>query len=532
MRVFKLLILAGVLQFATSVAFEVEQGLLRLLSQAPGLNSSYDTAIADFGTPLYGGTLVGPLVIDEGNPLTCNDIEQSTIDKWSSKHDSVNYILLTKRGECYFAEKTYRAQVAGAEAVIIYDDKDEPLLTMASPSNRSAAERASQITIPTMMIEKKAGEQLVQYLSQGGNTLMAELDWTGNLLIGSDDRVEWEFWFSTDPECGTSCDRTRDFVISFAPQAKKLLRNNITFFTPHTVFKPCFDAPDSETCKGCIKNGKYCSYETVEFKYDDPKAVAEENLRSLCVYQTVLQDNEVSRWWDYSAAVFESCTGTEFTRECSIRQLNRFYIDEAKVKKCMGDVDADEVSDIILKELGEFLDYEDTGRGKISLIPTLVVNAKEQYRGRLDSLSVLRAICAGYKQGSEPDLCLDPAVQYSDQDCSSSNDQCWNDPKEGLSACKDTFRGYTCTCPYGYQGDGKNCEKIRTEKGLSSAGVAMIVIIITIAVVGVGLGAYHYVFKQRMRHEVKSIMQQYMPLPEEMPTDNNDGQAKTSRYPN
>ena len=39
-------------------------------------------------------------------------------------------VALVERGGCYFAEKAYYAQKAGAKAVLIMDDQVEPLLTV------------------------------------------------------------------------------------------------------------------------------------------------------------------------------------------------------------------------------------------------------------------------------------------------------------------------------------------------------------------------------------------------------------------
>ena len=43
------------------------------------------------------------------------------------------------------------------------------------------------------------------------------------------------------------------------------------------------------------------------------------------------------------------------------------------------------------------------GNGKILLLPTIIVN-KHQYRGRLDVPSVLRALCAGFSETTEPQV--------------------------------------------------------------------------------------------------------------------------------
>lgn len=52
---------------------------------------------------------------------------------------------------------------------------------------------------------------------------------------------------------------------------------------------------------------------------------------------------------------------------------------------------------------------------RIVLLPTVVINDK-QYRGRLDALSITKALCAGFKESTEPEvhflaLCFDSPLQ-------------------------------------------------------------------------------------------------------------------------
>ena len=49
------------------------------------------------------------------------------------------------------------------------------------------------------------------------------------------------------------------------------------------------------------------------------------------------------------------------------------------------------------------------GNGKILLLPTVIVN-KHQYRGRLDVPSILRALCAGFSESTEPQVGHPPAA--------------------------------------------------------------------------------------------------------------------------
>jgi len=51
-------------------------------------------------------------------------------------------------------------------------------------------------------------------------------------------------------------------------------------------------------------------------------------------------------------------------------------------------------------------DYEAQGQGmwgaKILLLPTVIMN-QNQYRGRLDTASIVRGLCSGFKENSEPE---------------------------------------------------------------------------------------------------------------------------------
>ena len=52
-------------------------------------------------------------------------------------------------------EKAYHAQQAGAKAVLVYDDREESLLTMAAPEDKpEIAKLRDEIEIPTSLIPR------------------------------------------------------------------------------------------------------------------------------------------------------------------------------------------------------------------------------------------------------------------------------------------------------------------------------------------------------------------------------------------
>ena len=145
---------------ASPAAFIVEKASLRVLSPASQVGQ-YDTALANFGTPLYGASLLGELVYSADNALGCTPYA----DLPRAKGVGHATIALVDRGSCYFAEKVLHAQLAGAQAVLVADDVDEPLLTMADPDGSAGggtelARLAQEISIPSALVTKKVGDAL------------------------------------------------------------------------------------------------------------------------------------------------------------------------------------------------------------------------------------------------------------------------------------------------------------------------------------------------------------------------------------
>ncbi|MFQ6621636.1 hypothetical protein Gotur_001867 [Gossypium turneri] len=79
-------------------------------------------------------------------------------------------------------------------------------------------------------------------------------------------------------------------------------------------------------------------------------------------------------------------------------------LDAKKIEKCMGDPDAD-TENPVLKEEQDAQVAGKGSRGDVTILPTLVVNNR-QYRGKLAKGAVLKAICAGFEETTEPAVCL------------------------------------------------------------------------------------------------------------------------------
>eukprot|EP00250_Pteridium_aquilinum_P017558 c23686_g3_i1 orf=411-2282(-) len=455
-----LLLLASLLVSACG-RFVVEKNSLTVLAPE-AISGKHDSAIGNFGAPDYGGSMILDVKVPEKGADGCEPFA-SSFKRTSPKGNPT--VALLDRGGCYFALKVWHAQNAGAASVLVADDRVEPLITMDSPQeDGKAAEYLENITIPSALIEKGFGDQLKAQLAKK-ETVTVKLDWSES-LPHPDEKVEYEFWTSSNDECGAKCDTQVDFVKSFRGAAQHLEKGGYTTFTPHYITWYCPDSYiKSKQCQSqCINHGRYCAPDPDQdfSKGYNGKDVVIENLRQLCVYKTANASGKPWMWWDYVSDFHIRCPMKEnkYNEECAEKVIKSLGISVDKVKSCMGDPDEDAENALLKSEqdaqVGQGL------RGDVTILPTLIINDR-QYRGKLDKGAVLKAVCAGFKETTEPAVCLSDEMQTNE--CLTNNGGCWHSKEANVTACKDTFRGRICECPMvqgvQFQGDGYTyCEAI------------------------------------------------------------------------
>ncbi|KAI4311794.1 hypothetical protein MLD38_036660 [Melastoma candidum] len=434
--------------------FVVEKSSIKVITP-PALRAKHDAAIGNFGVPQYGGSMLGSLVYPGKDSFGCEPFDGDKPFKSKSFHPK---ILLLDRGGCYFALKVWNGQQAGAAAVIVADNVDEPLITMDSPDESTDVDGyIEKIEVPSALIDHSLGESLKQALQKGDEVLI-KLDWRESIPY-PDDRVEYELWISSNDECGIRCDDQMDFVNNFRGHAQVLEKGGYTQFTPHYITWYCPEAFKlSNQCKSqCINRGRYCAPDPEQdfgVGYDG-KDVVFENLRQLCVHRVANESNRSWVWWDYVTDFQIRCSMKEkkYSKDCAEGVIKSLDLPLDKIKQCMGDPEAD-VENPLLKAEQE-LQVGRGSRGDVTILPTLVIN-NVQYRGKLERTGVLKAICAGFKETTDPPVCLSQEVETNE--CLTQNGGCWLDASANVSACKDTFRGRVCECPLvggvQYRGDG------------------------------------------------------------------------------
>ncbi|BBN17312.1 hypothetical protein MPTK1_7g13540 [Marchantia polymorpha subsp. ruderalis] len=433
--------------------YVVEERGLNVLS--PGsLEGKFDVAVSSFGRPGYAGSILGSLQYPKQGASGCTAFNKFSVSfkKSDSDYRHSPIALIESTGECDFAWRVYNAQLAGAAAVLIVDGKDEPLIKMADSayaSPPSSAKYVANITIPSALVNKTLGDLLRTELTTGSGQVNVKLEWGE----APTEPLIYEFWTISQDKCGANCDSQVEFVQSFRGVAQNLEKGGYTVFTPHYIVWFCPPKfTESKECKSqCLNNGRYCSpdpEDNFESGYEG-KDVVTENLRQLCVHKLLLERKKPWVWWDYVADFHLRCSMKEgkYTHDCGDTVAGFLGLNATDIHACMGDPDAD-ADNLLLKAEQDGQAGNGGERGDIVITPTLVISDK-LYKGKLENGAVLKAMCSQFAEGTEPSLCMGHELQTND--CLDANGGCWADASGLVTACRDTFKGRVCECPY-YQG--------------------------------------------------------------------------------
>jgi len=433
-----------------SSRFFVEKSSLTVLNSWE-MGAKHDAAIANFGLPKYGGFMIGSVVYAGQDAYGCN-----SFNKTFNTKSPYPKILLIDRGVCNFALKIWNGQQSGAAAVLLADNIVEPLITMDTPQDEDP-DFIDKVKIPSALILRSFGDSLKKALKRGEEVIL-KMDWSES-IPNPDERVEYELWANTNDECGVHCDKQIDFIKNFKGMAQILEKGGYTLFRPHYISWVCpKELLLSKQCRTqCINQGRYCALDTKQ-EFEDGyngKDVVYENLRQLCVHKVAKEKNTSWVWWDYVTDFNIRCSMKEkkYSRECAETIVESLGLSLEKIKKCIGDPDADVENEVLKAEEAFQLGQEN--RGIVTIFPTLMIN-NAQYRGKLERTAVLKAICSGFKERTEPSICLNSDIETNE--CLIENGGCWQDKRSNVTACKDTFRGRVCECPVvdgvQYKGDG------------------------------------------------------------------------------
>lgn len=334
----------------------------------------------------------------------------------------------------------------------------------------------ADISIPSFLMFKRDADKMKDVLKQD-QPVQLEMSWS---LPSPDDRVEYDLWsVPTDVV-------SRPFLQNFKPIAKAL--GDRAYFTPHMYIydgiKTHCQGNDGENfCYNlCTNNGRYCATDP-DNDLDQGISgadVVKESLRRLCIWKHYGDSDGVGEiWWEYIGEFMERCnTPDYFMNEDCVRDCYKHAkVDADKINRCMSDSGGLEQD-----RANAFLDLEIAAQQErgVVVLPTAFVNTAAM-RGHLSSSSVFHAICAGYAEGTKPDIC---------DKCGSCSD---------AVACVTGGGG----CPTG--GATSTSGQVSTH----TFGLTIFFVVAAFA----GVGYWHYnKTREDMREQVRGILAEYMPL--------------------
>ncbi|CAD8184986.1 unnamed protein product [Paramecium octaurelia] len=372
--------------------------------------------IANFGYVPYGQKISAELELAQ--PYNFCELHDEKIGNYNNDYAN-SKILLVERGECLNYKKAINAQNYGYVMLIIVDDTNQELNVGA----RNDSESNLDIRIPTIMISKKQGNELKEFLMQNNHK---------NLYVQvlfpdfyQTDKVKYEYWFSSMDQ--KSYKFLRQFY-SFHMQMNESLQ-----FTPHYTLGRCAQCAKTNFNKKdslCLSGGRYCAPDPDGDGPLDGQDAVREVVRQLCIYKM-----DKIKWWKYAIKYSQQCLGSSISiaNLCYQYVLEQVEIDQQQIEKCYkesfsGQNDDLDDNKLLAKE------YERTEQLQIRAWPILYIN-DIKYRGSLtvsgyksnfdqgdqeiyDSsrFGPFQAICKSFTISSLPDICKKRMVGYLDDD--------------------------------------------------------------------------------------------------------------------
>ncbi|KAL3904165.1 MAG: hypothetical protein SGILL_010173, partial [Bacillariaceae sp.] len=447
----------------------------------------YDHREALFGVPPYGGSIAQNVYYANSDLCDPNVDQSKGYPKAGSDGWQAPYILMVDRGSCTFVKKVRNAQRTGAAGVIIADNtclcsdtecvaaSDNPSCETSEPIMADDGSGAD-ISIPSFLMFKVDADKVKAEL-KNNQPVQLEMSWS---LPSPDDRVEYDLW-STPSDVVS-----KNFLQNFKTLATSL--GDRAYFTPHMyiydgVKTHCQGNDGENFCYNlCTNNGRYCATDPDNDldKGISGADVVKESLRRLCIWNHYGEADGVGEvWWNYIGEFMDRCNTPDYfmNEDCVSDCYKHAGVDGDKINRCISDsggLDKDAPN--------AFLDLEIAAQQErgVVVLPTAFVNTAA-IRGQLTPSSVFHAICAGYAEGTKPQICERCGTCGDSVTCVESGGSC---PNSGSASTA----GQVSTHTFGWT------------------------IFMIVAVFG-GVGYWHYQkTREDMREQVRGILAEYMPL--------------------
>lgn len=452
-------------------------------------DGGYEHREALFGVPPYGGAIIENVYYADDS--MCSD----KFDKAGGYPQRENglpwqtpFILMIDRGGCTFVQKVRNAQRAGAAAVVIADkscqckygdlchsdkgiDCEEREPVMANDGS------GSDISIPSFLMFKQDADPVKDQLVKNQPVRM-ELRWS---LPNPGDTVNYDLW--TTPTERIS----EEFQVDFKSAA--LAMGDKSKFTPHMFLydgfsSGCVSLQGENLCYNlCTNNGRYCATDPDNDlqKGISGANVVVESLRRICIWNIYGTDGVGQEWWDYVDQFIKNCQQDFFTEDACIKDsMINASINPDDVVKCMADsggTEEDLENELLRIEIDKKVS------SGIVILPDAYVNGAA-IRGALEFSTMFKAVCSGFKDGTEPDICTKCAQCHDEKTC-----------------VEQTY----CTAPPGAAPTGP---------AVSRGVFAWTILAVIVAFSTIAFAGYTY-HQRRMRSQIRGILAEYMPIDKE-----------------
>lgn len=344
------------------------------------------SSLANFGLVHYGHSIIGRVWFDDKNSDGCKDFDFE-VDGTGDPDADPSPIVMVMRGNCPFTQKVRNVEHAGGRLAIVVDDKDNE-----NPENIIMVDDGSGngIRIPAILIGKTDGRKVLKYMEDDKGThtdihvaLMASFD-----IVHPDNRVEWDFWYSSSNE------KALEFLRGYRENQHKL--GDKTLFTPHFSFWSCVECDNKLKRDMCFGDGKYCAIDTKNSKLTGQE-ILEEDLRQKCLYKklTMNKYKKEDLFWDYIEIVLTNCYNG-INEDCSKQAHTELELDFKVTQACVNKSFSNNKDRSNSKNslFDEEIEYEKNYGPHF--FPAAVIN-NVTYRGILEPENFFSAICEGFK---------------------------------------------------------------------------------------------------------------------------------------
>lgn len=408
--------------------------------------NGYDHRAANFGVYPYGASL--QQTVYYANSTLCNDDDDDAKnnvpftfvpprdDDKNNKNDGhyhAPFILMVDRGACRFITKVRNAQRAGAAAVLIADDRcvcDHDACTHgnthgceASPPSIVDDGSGGDISIPSFMLYKEDADAVKQVLQENQPVVIS----MGFAVPAPDARVEYDLWsLPTSDKFLQQQQQNADDNFWLSLRTLAVAMGKHAQFTPHFAIidgssQGCRGiAPDSSRSRNnnnnnnpcftmCTNYGRYCAYDPDnDFQVGVSGAdIVTESLRRICIWKRYGEDDGIgAKWWDYvhyfSTMCYKDGNLARFNdKTCILDALRKASIEPSTIESCMNDSGGvqNDAPNVLLEE-----SITTQRESSNVMLPSVWVN-QVPVRGALSLKEILSAICAGFVEGSQPDVC-------------------------------------------------------------------------------------------------------------------------------